>query len=49
MRKACEILPVGNDHEPLMCAGQAGNCCYDVVGDFVGDSPRALTVTFIED
>jgi hypothetical protein len=51
MRKAWEFMPVGNGHEPLMfvCGTGRGDGCYDVLGEFVGESLRTLTVTFIED
>lgn len=46
-----QFMPVGNDSEPLMfvCGTGRGDGCYDVEGAFVGETPRVLTVTFIED
>jgi hypothetical protein len=50
MSGAWEFMPVGNRPEPLMFVSGTGrgDGCYDVLGQFNGDVPRALTVTFIE-
>jgi hypothetical protein len=50
MSGAWEFMPVGNGPEPLMfvCGTGRGDGCYDVLGEFAGEEPRALTVTFIE-
>jgi hypothetical protein len=49
--KAWDFIPVGNNPEPLMfvCGTGRGDGCYDVLGHYDGDIPRALTITFIED
>lgn len=51
MNSAWEFMPVGNSPEPLMfvCETGRGDGCYDVRGQFEGDIPRVLTVSFIED
>jgi hypothetical protein len=50
MNNAWEFMPVGNSPKPLMfvCENGRGDGCYDVQGQFDGDVPRVLTVTFIE-
>ena len=51
MRGAWQFMPVGNSPEPLMfvCDTGRGDGCYDVKGQFEGDIPRSLTITFIDD
>src|SRR5262249_12235172 len=50
MKKDWQFMPVGNRPEPLMfvCGTGRGDGCYEVQGQFDGDVPRLLTVTFIE-
>jgi len=50
MKAAWEFMPVGSRPEPLMfvCATGRGDGCYDVQGQFDGDVPGELTITFIE-
>ncbi len=51
MASAWEFMPVGNGPLPLMfvCGTGRGDGCYDVQGQFDGEIPRMLTITFIED
>lgn len=51
MSGAWQFMPIGNNPEPLMfvCGTGHGDGCYDVQGEFAGESPRVLTVTFIAD
>jgi hypothetical protein len=51
MNRAWQFMPVGNSPAPLMfvCVTGRGDGCYDVQGHFDGETPRALTVAFIED
>jgi hypothetical protein len=49
--QAWAFLPVGNEPEPLMfvCGTGRGDGRYEVWGEFEGETPRILTVTFIDD
>jgi hypothetical protein len=51
MAKAWEFMSIGNHPTPLMfvCETGRGDGGYDVYGDFVGENPRKLTITFIDD
>lgn len=51
MDREWQFMPVGNSPEPLMlvCGTGRGDGCYDVYGQFDGDVPCALNVSFIED
>ena len=48
---AWEFIPIGNSPEPVMfvCGTGRGDGCYDVQGQFDGEIPRVLTVSFIEE
>ncbi len=51
MNREWQFMPIGNSPEPLMfvCGTGRGDGCYDVQGQFDGDVPRVLTVTFVDD
>lgn len=51
MAKAWDFLPIGNNAAPLMfvCGTGRGDGCYEVQGQFAGEVPRILTITFIKD
>ena len=51
LKKGWKFMPVGNSQEPLMfvCGTGRGDGCYEVQGEFAGENPRVLTVTFIND
>lgn len=51
LKKTWEFMPVGNQPVPLMfvCETGRGDGCYDVYGEFAGEIPHSLSVTFIED
>jgi hypothetical protein len=50
MTRPWQFMPVGNAPEPLMfvCETGRGDGCYDVLGNFAGENPCLLIVTFIE-
>src|SRR5262249_49829197 len=50
MNRGWQFMPVGNGPEPLMfvCETGRGDGCYDVQGEFDGDVPKVLTMTFID-
>lgn len=51
LAKAWDFIPIGNSPTPLMFVSGTGrgDGRYDVWGEFVGECPRIVTVTFIED
>jgi hypothetical protein len=51
LKKAWDFIPVGNESAPLMfvCGTGRGDGTYDVHCGFSGNTPRVLSIAFIED